>query len=79
MNKLEDLSIELSKYGNLEVIKEGSVFTVFITGTGLAGWRTISEIQKLINNYTSEYYPTIEIFNTSETHFLLILKPKANL
>lgn len=77
--KLEELAIDLSNYGYLEVIKEGSVFTVFITGTGLASWVKISEIQKLINSYTSEYYPTIEVFNTSETHFLLILKPNTSL
>ena len=49
--KLEDLKRKLCKYGLVQIIKEGYVFTVLITGANLSNYKNVSGIQKDIIDY----------------------------
>ena len=75
--KLEKLKQELCKYGHLQIIKEGYVFTVLITkmASSLSNYKNVAEIQKAIINYTSEKYPIIELLVNDDNFFLVVLHP----
>lgn len=66
---------KVSKYGKVEAIKEGIVFTLLLTGSGLMKSSTVSEIGKLAIEYMGDKYPNIEVMSNDENYFLIILKP----
>jgi hypothetical protein len=72
MNKLKKT---LCVYGDITVLKEGVVFTVFITGKDLYNWEKVNKIQKAVLEYAGDKYPKIEVLKNDDTYFLLILKP----
>lgn len=70
---MEKLKKRLSKYGTVEVIKEGVVFTLLITGKGLSKWDTVLAIQTEVIEYTCNTYPFIEATkNTDEFYFIVL-------
>lgn len=73
---MENLKIELSKFGELQICKEGFVFTVLITGEKLSNWVTAMGIQKLITDYAGDKYPIVECLRDDENFFCIVLKPK---
>lgn len=70
---LLNLKQKLSKYGTPQIVKEGVVFTVLITGKDLSNFEKWSNIQKLVIDYAGKKYPKIEAFVNEETFFCLIL------
>lgn len=68
--------MQLVKYGTIQLIKEGVVFTLLITGTGLSNWATVNEIMKLVTDYTKDKYPNIEAMRNDDSFYCLILKAK---
>ena len=73
---LEGLKKKISKYGTLEVIKEGYVFTVLMTGSDFTKWNVVSEIQGAVIEYVGAKYPIIEVLKNEEDFFCLILRPE---
>lgn len=73
---LDGLKRKLSRYGDIQIIKEGVVFSLLITGTGLSKSNIMKEIPDLVLGYAGDKYPFIEAMRNEETFFCLILKPK---
>lgn len=73
---LENLKMKLCKYGTPQIVKEGIVFSVLLTGTGLSKSTTVMKLQQLILEYVKEKYPIIEAFRNDDTFFCMILKPR---
>lgn len=73
---LNGLKQKLTKYGSIQIVREGFVFSLLITGTGLSKSTVVAEIQNLVFSYVGEKYPAIEAMRNDETFFCLILKPK---
>lgn len=74
---LDELKKVLSAFAHIQIIKEGYVFTVLMTGKGLSNSQRVMSIQKHIMNYTADKYPLIEAIRNDDTFFCLILKPKS--
>lgn len=73
---LNRLKQKLTKYGNIQIVKEGFVFSLLITGAGLSKSTVVAEIQNLVLSYAGDKYPMIEAMRNDDTFFCLILKPK---
>ncbi|MGN6491190.1 MAG: hypothetical protein ACTHLE_04280 [Agriterribacter sp.] len=73
----DKLKKSLARFGNPLVVKEGIVFTIFITGNGLSKWETVKELQKIALYYSEDKYPNIEAMVNDDNFFLLILKPNS--
>lgn len=73
---LENLKIKLCRYGNLQILKEGVVFSVLITGKGMTNSDSVIKIKELIMSYVGEKFPIIEAMRNEEDFLCLILKPK---
>ena len=73
--KLDTLKLRLCKFGIPQVVKEGLVFTVLITGKGLEKSETVTAIQELVLDYAVDKYPLIEAVKNEDEFFLIILKP----
>ncbi len=69
------LRVKLSKFGNIQVMKAGLVFSLFITGTKLANATTVFDIQKSVTDFCGDKYPNIEAFRNDDTFFFMVLKP----
>jgi len=72
---IEQLKIKLVKHGNIEIIKEGFVFTLLMTGPEMSKWNVVADIQKMVLEYASKKYPFIEAMRNTENYFCMILKP----
>lgn len=75
MAKIEQLIKKLSKYGDVQVCKEGHVFTLLITGNNLDNWIIVNEIQMKVIEYAGKKYPFIEVLKNSK-HFLCYILRK---
>lgn len=73
---LEDLKMKLCDFGNPQIVKEGVVFSVLLTGKGLSKSRTVMKLQDLILDYAKEKFPLLEAMRNDDEFFCLILKPK---
>lgn len=71
---IEGLKLKLCKFGTPQIVKEGVVFSVLITGSGLSNWTTVSKIQDLILEYAKDKFPFIEAMKNDDGFFCLILK-----
>ena len=71
---IEKLKISLSKFGYIQIIKEGIVFSLLITGEGLAKSSTVNNIQMQVMEYAVEKYPFIEAMRNDDYFFCMILK-----
>jgi hypothetical protein len=74
---LEKLKSKLIAFGNLEVCKEGDVFTVLITGEDLINQNKYLQIMGLVSDYASDKYPHVEIMK-NDRHFVCIILKKRN-
>lgn len=72
---ITDLKTKLANIANVEICKEGYVFTVLLTGEGLQKSGTVIGIQNLILEYAGGKYPTIETMRNNETYFCIVLRP----
>lgn len=66
----------LIKYGEVQICKEGYVFTVLITGRDLDNVERVNSIQGLIIDEVGEDYPLIECVKNGFSFFLMVLKPE---
>lgn len=73
---LDNLKDKLSKRGNIQICKEGYVFTLLMTGDDLDNWKVVNEIQMEILNYVGDKYPSIEALRNDHHFFCIILTPK---
>lgn len=73
---ITQLKTKLCRYGKPEIVKEGDVFTVLITGANLSNFDNMNAIQKAIIDYAGERYPIIECMKNDKDFFCLILKPR---
>lgn len=74
---IDSLTEELSKYGTVEAIKEGVVFSLLLTGHEMSKMIKFQSIQKLVLDYTQDKYPYVELLQNSDTYFYMILKPNS--
>ncbi|TPG44350.1 hypothetical protein [Flavobacterium pectinovorum] len=63
---------DLSKFGNVEVMNAGIVFTVLITGTDLT--HSVFNVIGIINNWQKGKFPMVEILRNTDNFILVILK-----
>lgn len=70
----EQLIKSLSKFGDVQVYKEGSVFTLLITGTGLSSTETFLAIHRLVKEIQGRY-KNVEVLKNDDTFYLVVLKP----
>lgn len=63
---------DLSKFGNVEVINVGIVFTVLITGTDLT--HSVWNVIGIIKNWQKGKFPMVEILWNTDNFILVILK-----
>jgi len=74
INNIGDLFSDVSKYGNVELMKNGiRAFVLLMTGENLSNARTLMNIGKLCSEAVGEYYPNIEAMKNDDGYFLLIL------
>ena len=74
---IDQLKTKLVKYGYLQICKEGTVFTVLITGKELAKQQVVTEINDFIMDYAKEKYPFIECMRNDDGFYCLVLKQKS--
>jgi hypothetical protein len=72
---LEKLKEMLSKYGNIEIIKDGYVFTLLMSGTELSNWNVVSAIQSLTLEYAGDKFPKIECMKNEKEFLCLVMRP----
>lgn len=73
---ISQLQDALSKFGNIRILKEGPVFNLLMTGTGLDKSSAVTKIQELVLQYAQKKYPIIESMVNDDTLFSVVLKPK---
>jgi hypothetical protein len=71
---IKQLKIKLSKKGTIQLCKEGVVFTLLLTGTGLSNWNTVNEIMGDVIATVGTKYPNIEAMRNDDNFYCLILK-----
>ena len=74
MNKYDKLINDLSKFGNIEVMKVGVVVTLFITGKNLSKANNTFDVLGILSEYYKDEFPNIEVMKNDETYILIILK-----
>lgn len=72
INKLQS---ELSGYGTVEVFKVGYVFSLLITGSGLAKAPTVLEIGKKLTE-VQKMYPIVEVATNNDHFFMMVLRQR---
>lgn len=74
---IDQLKEQVSKYGDIVILKEGYVFTAVIKrrDINLSAYKTHNAIMKLLCDYTEEKYPYAEAVNTDSDLFVMILRP----
>ena len=70
------LAKKLCKYGTIEILKCGEVFTLLLTGSGLTEGAIVNDIQLKVLSVVGDDYPYIEVAKNSDLFFCLILKKK---
>jgi hypothetical protein len=75
---IEQLIKELSAIGNVIVIKNDYVFTLYMTKNklDLANFNTQTKVINLVAIYCGEEKPMVEILKTDNDFILLVFKPK---
>jgi len=73
-----EMTNELLKYGNIEVIKNDYVFTLLITKENeysLTSGQIPLKVLGIVTSYLGQEKPNIEVMKNEEDYLLLILKP----
>jgi hypothetical protein len=71
---LEKLKNQLSKFGTIEAIKEGVVFTLLMKGCGMASHNVVSGITMDVLDSVGDKYPNIEVMKNDDDFLLLVLR-----
>lgn len=72
---MEEIAKELSKYGKIEVLKVGYVFTLIMTGKNIESFKVVEGIQSIINKHIVSDFPIVEVYKNEENFLLIVLKP----
>ena len=74
---LEALTVELSKIGLVEVIKNDYVFTLYMVSDFqvLSQNRIPFKVMNLVTEYIGNEKSNIEVFKNDDNYILIILKP----
>lgn len=67
------LSMNLSSFGKVVVLKKGKVFTLLMVGQDLTSVNNLLLIQKLVLSHVGDEYPFIEVLKNSDSFLLMIL------
>lgn len=73
-----EITNELIKYGNIEVIKNDYVFTLLMTKANeysLNSGQIPLKVLGIVTSYLGQEKPNIEVMKNEEDYLLLILKP----
>lgn len=73
-----EMTNELIKYGNIEVIKNDYVFTLLMTKANehsLTSGQIPLKVLEIVTSYLGQEKPNIEVMKNEEDYLLLILKP----
>lgn len=73
-----EMTNELIKYGNIEVIKNDYVFTLLMTKANeysLTSGQIPLKVLGIVTSYLGQEKPNIEVMKNEEDYLLLILKP----
>jgi hypothetical protein len=80
IKNIEHLKVFLGRRCNIQILKEGFVFTAFLTkspkGKSLAAMDNWMEIFGAVAHYTSEKYPIVECMHNEQDYAVIVLKPK---
>ena len=71
---MKKLIEQLSLYGEVQAIKEGSVFTLLMTGKKVDELQTFTTISNLINHYAAKMYPLVEYMKVDKELILVVMK-----
>lgn len=71
---LTQLARKLSKFGMIEILREGEVFILLISGEKLTSMDTFMGIQKLITDYTKDKFPFVEAMTNTDYLYCVVLK-----
>ncbi len=77
--KIEDLILELSKFGNVQIAKADYVLTILVTGNGLSKYPVFNKIMELVTQFANDKYPIIENMRNDETFFCAVCKPNSSI
>lgn len=72
---IDKLKKELSKLGDIQILKAGHVLTLLITGVNLDAGNIFTTIQEAIAKHTDNKYPIIEALRNDSNFFCIVLKP----
>ena len=75
---IADMTNELLKYGNVEVIKNDYVFTLLMTKSNqynLTSGQIPLKVLGIVTSYLGQEKSKIEVMKNEEDYLLLILKP----
>jgi hypothetical protein len=77
---LDELKMQLSEFGDVQIAKSGYVFTILMTSNGknLSKYKTVLQIQHLIFNFCGSSFTSIEVFRNDTNFFCIVLKPSEN-
>jgi hypothetical protein len=73
---LENLKIELSKFGDIATIKADYVFTLLMFSKNKKIGKNAFKIMEIICKYTEDKYPIVEVIRQGNDYYLTVLKPK---
>jgi len=77
--KIEELILDLSKFGNVQIAKADYVLTILVTGTGLTKYPVFNKIMELVTQFANDKYPLIENMRNDETFFCAVCKPESSI
>jgi hypothetical protein len=70
----DKLHKRLGKFGSVEMLKAGTVFTLLITGTNLSNMIKVLEIKAMVTDFLGDNYPVVECLKNDDTFFLMVLR-----
>ena len=73
LNQMDELKLQLSQYGQVEVINEGAVFLIFMTGNDLTEYKKVSKVINLVVDYTKEEYPKVQAMRNEKNYLIMVL------
>lgn len=70
---MDELKLQLSQYGQVDVISEGAVFLLFMTGDNLTEYKKVSNVINLVVDYTKEKYPKVQAMRNEKNYLIMVL------
>lgn len=72
--ELSKMKEELSQYGEIQICKADSVFTLLMTGEGLGDMKKVIKIQDIISTHVVKRFPVIECAKNDDNFICIVLK-----